>query len=87
MSYNMMRGYDIYDRYNGAFPNASKNDIDDQNLLLVTVSMQDKNKVIHVKIAVYSIDSKEFSSICTLKPRKFLVNNFVNQMKLRIALC
>jgi hypothetical protein len=34
MSYNMMIGYDIYD---GAFSIASKNDLDDQNLLLATV--------------------------------------------------
>jgi hypothetical protein len=39
MSYNMMIGYDdIYDCfYNGAFSIASKNDIDDQNLLLATI--------------------------------------------------
>jgi hypothetical protein len=30
-------GYDIYDCYNGAFSIASKNDLDDQNLLLATV--------------------------------------------------
>jgi hypothetical protein len=37
----MMLGYDIYDCrlfYNGAFSIASKNDLDDQNLLLATVS-------------------------------------------------
>jgi hypothetical protein len=34
----MMIGYDIYDCYNGAFSIASKNDLDDQNLLLATVS-------------------------------------------------
>jgi hypothetical protein len=34
----MMIGYDIYDCfYNGAFSIASKNDLDDQNLLLATV--------------------------------------------------
>jgi hypothetical protein len=35
----MMLGYDIYDHifYNGAFSIASKNDLDDQNLLLATV--------------------------------------------------
>jgi hypothetical protein len=36
MSYNMMIGYDIY---NGAFSIASKNDLDDQNLLLATVGI------------------------------------------------
>jgi hypothetical protein len=35
----MMIGYDTYLRlfYNGAFSIASKNDLDDQNLLLATV--------------------------------------------------
>jgi hypothetical protein len=34
----MMIGYDIYDCFtNGAFSIASKNDLDDQNLLLATV--------------------------------------------------
>jgi hypothetical protein len=38
MSYNMMIGYDIYDCFtNGAYSIASKNDLDDQNLLLATV--------------------------------------------------
>jgi hypothetical protein len=38
----MMIGYDIYDCfYNGAFSIASKNDLDDQNLLLATVQACD----------------------------------------------
>jgi hypothetical protein len=37
MSYNMMIGYDIRLFYKGAFSIASKNDLDDQNLLVVTV--------------------------------------------------
>jgi hypothetical protein len=37
MSYNMMIGYDLRLFYNGAFSIASKNDLDDQNLLLATV--------------------------------------------------
>jgi hypothetical protein len=39
MPYNMMIGYDICDFFcNGALSIASKNDLDDQNLLLATVS-------------------------------------------------
>jgi hypothetical protein len=40
MPYNMMIGYDIYDRCryrNGAFSITSKNDIGDQNVFLPTV--------------------------------------------------
>jgi hypothetical protein len=44
MSYNMMIGYDIYD-YNGAFSIASKNDLDDQNLLLATISFLKTQKI------------------------------------------
>jgi hypothetical protein len=36
MSYNMMIGY-VRLFYNGAFSTASKNDLDDQNLLLATL--------------------------------------------------
>jgi hypothetical protein len=46
MSYNMMIGYDIYNCFtmeNGASSIASKNDLDDQNLLLATVGYESKN--------------------------------------------
>jgi hypothetical protein len=41
MSYNMMIGCD--DFYDGAFSIASKNDLDDQNLLLTTVNKKNAN--------------------------------------------
>jgi hypothetical protein len=42
----MMISYDIYDRfYNGVFSIASKNDLDDQHLLLATVGRYIKNPV------------------------------------------
>jgi hypothetical protein len=48
----MMKGYDIYDNgawfYNGAFSIASKNDLDDQNVLLATVRTYFKT-ILHLK--------------------------------------
>jgi hypothetical protein len=45
-----MIGYEIYDRfYNEAFYIASKNNIDDQNLLLATVPIRERNFWISVE--------------------------------------